>query len=194
MNNSSYSSPILQEFIGRFQLQLPLTGTATHHTRQAAVLIPIICRLEPTLLLTQRSVHLRKHAGQIAFPGGESDPDDASLIATALRETEEEVGIAPSAIHILGQLSPLDSVSGFSVTPIVGLIDPNVTFHSNPGEVAALFEMPLQEALQLSRYHVLPLQRAGKVHPVTLSWYQQHFIWGFTATVIRRLALQITHA
>ena len=180
----------LSEFISRFQLQLPQTGSFTANSHHAAVLIPIICRPEPTLLLTRRSSHLRKHAGQVAFPGGKADREDSSLIDTALREAQEEVAIPASAVHALGQLAPLDSSSGYQVTPIVGLIPANIAFHANEEEVAGLFEMPLHEALSLSRYYSLDIHRGGVNHRVYLSWYARQFVWGLTAAIIRRLAQQ----
>ncbi len=187
----SQSGQTLSEFISRFQLQQPQPGSFSANSHHAAVLIPIVCRPEPTLLLTRRSDHLRKHAGQVAFPGGKADPQDSSLIETALRETEEEVAIPASAVHVLGQLAPLDSSSGFQVTPIVGLIPDNITFHGNEEEVAGLFEIPLYEALRLSRYYWLDIHRGGVNHRVYLSWYESQFIWGLTAAIIRRLAQQV---
>lgn len=182
----------LSEFISRFQLQLPQAGSFTANSHHAAVLIPIICRPEPTLLLTRRSSHLRKHAGQVAFPGGKADQEDSSLIDTALREAQEEVAIPASAVHVLGQLAPLDSSSGYQVTPIVGLIPANIAFHANEEEVAGLFEMPLHEALSLSRYYSLDIHRGGVNHRVYLSWYERQFVWGLTAAIIRRLAQQVS--
>ncbi|MDN0103713.1 CoA pyrophosphatase [Yersinia bercovieri] len=190
--NRSLIGKTLPEFISRFQLQLPQPGCFSANSRHAAVLIPIICRPEPTLLLTRRSTHLRKHAGQVAFPGGKADPTDSSLIETALREAEEEVAIPASAVHVLGQLAPLDSSSGYQVTPIVGLVPDNIVFHGNEDEVAGLFEMPLHEALSLSRYYSLDIHRGGINHRVYLSWYERQFVWGLTAAIIRRLAQQVS--
>lgn len=190
--NNSLIGQTLPEFISRFQLQLPQPGCFSANSRHAAVLIPIICRPEPTLLLTRRSNHLRKHAGQVAFPGGKADPEDSSLIETALREAEEEVAIPASAVHVLGQLAPLDSSSGYQVTPIVGLVPDNIAFHGNEDEVAGLFEMPLHEALSLSRYYSLDIHRGGVNHRVYLSWYERQFVWGLTAAIIRRLAQQVS--
>lgn len=167
-------------------------GADPHNVRPAAVLIPIVCRAEPTLLLTRRADSLRKHAGQVAFPGGKTDAEDGSAIVTALREAQEEVAIPPNAVTVLGQMAPLDSSTGFQVTPIVGLIPPDVQFHANEGEVADVFEMPLREALTLSRYYPLDIHRAGHTHRIYLSWYHSQFIWGLTAAIIRRLAQQVS--
>lgn len=191
MNNRT-TGHTLSKFISRFQLQLPQPGSLTANSRYAAVLIPIICRPEPTLLLTRRSVNLRKHAGQVAFPGGKADPEDRSLIDTALREAEEEVAIPVSAVHVLGQLAPLDSISGYQVTPIVGLVPANIAFYGNEEEVAGLFEIPLHEALSLSRYYALDIHRSGINHRIYLSWYESQFIWGLTAAIIRSLAQQVS--
>jgi len=185
-------SPAVEDFILRFQLQQPrLPAPQLRGTRQAAVLIPIICREEPTILLTRRSDSLRKHPGQVAFPGGAADAPDASIIATALREAQEEVAIPPEQVHVLGTLAPQDSSSGFQVTPVIGLLPVDVTFHPQEDEVAELFEMPLQEAFDLARYHSLDIHRRGIHHRVYLSWYQQQFVWGLTASIIRQLARQV---
>jgi len=185
-------SPAVEDFILRFQLQQPhLPAPALRGTRHAAVLIPIICRKEPTILLTRRSDQLRKHAGQVAFPGGAADATDASIIATALREAQEEVAIPPEQVHVLGVLPPQDSSSGFQVTPVIGLLPVDVPLHPAEDEVAELFEMPLQEAFDLARYHPLDIHRRGIYHRVYLSWYQQQFVWGLTASIIRQLARQV---
>lgn len=183
----------LSEFVSRFQLQLPpVARRYSGCQRQAAVLIPIICRPEPSLLLTQRATTLRRHPGQIAFPGGGVEPEDNSLVATALREAQEEVAIPPLAVTVLGQLTPLDSSSGYQVTPVVGLIPPNIPFYCNNTEVESIFEIPLQVALTLSRYYALNIYHRGKYHQIYLSWYDGQFIWGLTAAIIRQLAQQVS--
>ncbi|WP_029591833.1 CoA pyrophosphatase [Franconibacter pulveris] len=181
----------LDTFLSRFQLLRPQMNKASLNQRQAAVLVPIVRRPEPGLLLTQRSAKLRKHAGQVAFPGGAVDDTDASLIAAALREAQEEVAIPPESVDVIGVLPPVDSVTGFQVTPVVGIIPPNLHYHASQDEVAAVFEMPLAEALRLGRYHPLDIHRRGNSHRVWLSWYQHYFVWGMTAGIIRELALQI---
>ncbi|MRS89233.1 CoA pyrophosphatase [Enterobacteriaceae bacterium RIT714] len=181
----------LDNFLSRFQLLRPQVNREALNSRQAAVLIPVVRREQPGLLLTKRSSHLRKHAGQVAFPGGAVDATDASLIAAALREAQEEVAIPPESVDVIGVLPPVDSVTGFQVTPVVGIIPPNLRYHANVDEVSAVFEMPLAEALRLGRYHPLDIQRRGHDHRVWLSWYQHYFVWGMTAGIIRELALQI---
>ena len=181
----------LDAFLSRFQLLRPQVNREALNQRQAAVLIPVVRRAQPGLLLTQRSAHLRKHAGQVAFPGGAVDSSDASLIAAALREAQEEVAIPPEAVEVIGVLPPVDSVTGFQVTPVVGIIPPDLQYHASVDEVSAVFEMPLEEALRLSRYHPLDIHRRGHDHRVWLSLYQHYFVWGMTAGIIRELALQI---
>lgn len=181
----------LDDFLSRFQLLRPQASGASLNNRQAAVLIPVVRREQPGLLLTQRSARLRKHAGQVAFPGGAVDSSDASIIAAALREAEEEVAIPPEVVEVIGVLPPVDSVTGFQVTPVVGIIPPDLHYHASEDEVAAVFEMPLAEALRLGRYHPLDIHRRGNAHRVWFSWYQHYFVWGMTAGIIRELALQI---
>lgn len=181
----------LDTFLSRFQLLRPEPSRKALNQRQAAVLVPIVRRPQPGLLLTQRSARLRKHAGQVAFPGGAVDATDASLIAAALREAEEEVAIPPASVEVIGILPPVDSVTGFQVTPVVGIIPPDLHYHASEDEVAAVFEMPLAEALNLGRYHPLDIHRRGDAHRVWLSWYQHYFVWGMTAGIIRQLAIQL---
>lgn len=181
----------LEDFLSRFQLLRPQMRVVTGNARQAAVLVPVVRRKEPGLLLTQRSAMLRKHAGQVAFPGGAVDETDASLIAAALREAQEEVAIPPESVDVIGVLPPVDSVTGFRVTPVVGIIPPDLHYHASEDEVASVFEMPLAEALHLGRYYPLDIHRHGNDHRVWLSWYQHYFVWGMTAGIIRELALQI---
>ncbi|MDR8449015.1 CoA pyrophosphatase, partial [Acinetobacter baumannii] len=130
----------LDDFLSRFQLLRPQPSRHALNQRQAAVLVPIVRRPQPGLLLTQRSPLLRKHAGQVAFPGGAVDNTDATLIAAALREAQEEVAIPPEAVEVIGVLPPVDSVTGFQVTPVVGIIPPDLHYHASQDEVSAVFE------------------------------------------------------
>ncbi|QPR27118.1 CoA pyrophosphatase [Edwardsiella hoshinae] len=184
-------SPELTRFVTRFQLQPPLPGRGTRHARQAAVLIPIINRPQPTLLLTQRALRMRQHPGQVAFPGGARDARDASPVATALREAQEEIALCPHQAAILGQLPAEDSSSGFCVTPVVALLAPTLALRPNPHEVADIFEIPLTLALDARRYHTLEITRGGQPHRLYLSHYRRFLIWGLTAAMLRRLALQV---
>lgn len=181
----------LDNFLARFQLLQPDNRPPVSHQREAAVLVPIVRRPNPGLLLTQRSLTLRKHPGEVAFPGGSVDKSDTSLIATALRETYEEIAIPPQAVEVIGHLPSIDSVTGYRVTPIIGIISPDTPWQASQDEVAAIFEMPLAEALTTGRYHPLDIQRHHHPHRVWLSWYENHFVWGMTASIIRALSLQV---
>ncbi|GLR09136.1 CoA pyrophosphatase [Mixta theicola] len=187
------TSPLtLDIFLTRFQLQPPPPSPALLPARrQAAVLVPIVARQQPGLLLTRRAPWLRKHAGQVAFPGGMRDASDPSLPFTALREAQEEIALRAQDVRLIGTLPPVGSSSGFQVTPVVGIIAPDLPLQPSADEVDAIFEMPLQEALRLARYTSLDIHRDGIRHQVWLSWYQQYFVWGMTAGIIRQLSLQI---
>lgn len=182
----------LEQFLSRFVLQPPIAAAKTPpNGRRAAVLVPLINDTEPGLLLTRRSSRLRKHAGQVAFPGGMQDASDDSLIYTALREAQEEVGIQPDQVQVVGVLPAVTSSTGFAVTPVVGIIPAGLPLAINPDEVESAFAMPLAEALRLSRYSGLTLRRGHRQHQVWLSWYEDYFIWGMTAGIIRALGQQI---
>lgn len=185
------SSLTLEYFITRFILQPPTTQAVIRSGRQAAVLIPIVNRPCPSLLLTRRAATLRKHPGQVAFPGGMRDENDDSLIVTALREAQEEVAIPPEAVKVLGTLPVVTSRSGFQVTPVVGILPDNLRWQASEGEVESVFEMPLQEALTLARYSSVNIARGDPSHRVWLCWFEDYFIWGMTAGIIRQLGLQV---
>ena len=184
-------SDSINQFIQRFQLQLPPCAPVLKQSRKAAVLIPIICHQEPTLLLTRRSSHLRKHPGQIAFPGGAADIVDSSLAETALREAKEEVNLNPAAVSIIGQLPALDSISGFQVTPVIGLLPCELTFQANLDEVDTLFEIPLSYALNSKNYHSMEMIRHGHPRRIYFMFYAGHLIWGLTASILYRLTTQV---
>ncbi|MCW2254511.1 8-oxo-dGTP pyrophosphatase MutT (NUDIX family) [Providencia alcalifaciens] len=182
----------LNDFINRFQFTLPIARQPMRSaSKSAAVLLPIINKENPTLLLTKRSPFLRSHAGEIAFPGGASDPEDSSLITTALREAYEEVAIPPEKVKILGQLTPQISFGGYKVTPIVGLLPAGIHYQPNPSEVASIFEVPLFDALTLTQYKYIDIKRGGCSNRVFFYWYNGHLVWGLTATIIHQLALQL---
>ncbi|MDO7829397.1 CoA pyrophosphatase [Providencia sp. CRE-138-0111] len=185
----------LNNFINRFQFTLPTTRQPVFKAgKSAAVLLPIINKPHPTLLLTQRSPFLRSHAGEVAFPGGASDPEDGSPINTALREAYEEVAIPPEKVKVLGQLAPLQSYGGYEVTPIVGLLPNNIRYQANPSEVASIFEVPLFDALSLQRHKFVDIKRSGRYSRIFFYWYNGRLVWGLTASIIHQLALQLDWA
>lgn len=155
----------------------------------AAVLLPIVMREQPTVLLTERTLHLADHSGQIAFPGGKVDTNDADTKATALREAQEEVGLAPTFVQVLGRLPHYTTGSAFIITPVVALVQPGFTLNPNPAEVAAVFEVPLEFLMNPAHHqrHVLEWQGIRR------EWFSmpyqdelgQRFIWGATAGMLR---------
>ena len=156
---------------------------------QASVLVPIVLRAQPMVLLTERTAHLSTHSGQIAFPGGRADPEDASPAATALREAQEEVGLDPGCVEVLGPLSTYVTGSSFIITPIVGLVRPDAALQANPHEVADVFEVPLAFLLDPAHHRHHVVEWGG----VRREWFsmpyqdgdKNRFIWGATAGMLR---------
>ncbi|HEX2140166.1 MAG TPA: CoA pyrophosphatase [Woeseiaceae bacterium] len=153
--------------------------------KTAGVLIPIIeHRDELSVLLTRRAEHLRYHAGQVSFPGGRMEPGDADIQATALRETHEEVGISPEAVEIAGYLDPVLTITGYTVTPVVGLVRPGVELVVDPGEVQHAFEVPLSFLLDPRNAHESMRVLHGVSIPVLEFNYAAERIWGATANIV----------
>lgn len=140
-----------------------------------------------TVLLTRRTEHLRDHPGQISFPGGRVDPGDASALATALREAEEELGIHASQISLAGYLPPHAVVTGFAVTPVVGFVSPDVQLQPDPREVAEAFEVPLEFFLEPANL-TQATRRVREIEVPLLEYqYATHRIWGATANILQSL-------
>jgi 8-oxo-dGTP pyrophosphatase MutT (NUDIX family) len=168
----------------------------THATpRPAAVLVPIVARPGgATVLLTERTAHLRGHAGQVAFPGGGCDPQDAGPIDTALREAFEEVGLARERVEVIGQLPDYLTGSGYRVTPVVGIVESGFEARIDPFEVAEVFEVPIGFLMD-PRHHErrrIVLQGVVDRSFLAMPWHdvgseREHFIWGATAAMIRNL-------
>lgn len=155
----------------------------------AAVLFPIVQRGSgQTVLLTQRTAHLRDHAGQISFPGGRVEADDPSPVATALRETEEEIGLARKHVEILGFLPEYHTGTGFRVTPVVALLTPPFDLSPDPFEVAEVFEVPLAFLLDPANHQRHSLHYRGALRHFFAMPYGDYFIWGATAGMIRSLS------
>ncbi|KFZ38472.1 hypothetical protein HR45_03305 [Shewanella mangrovi] len=144
------------------------------------------------LLLTQRPQHLKAHPGQIAFPGGKPEPQDDSIVDTALREAWEEVALAPSQVDVLGVLPQHNTLTGFSITPIVGIIDSPFTPILDAQEVSDSFTVPLSFLMADQHRHTLWLTRRNTPVPVTFIPYQQRLIWGATAAIIDTFCRQLT--
>lgn len=151
----------------------------------AAVLMPIVDRPEGlSLLFTQRATHLRRHAGQISFPGGRIEAHDAGPMATALRETEEEIGLSRELIEIVGYLPPHLIFSGFSVAPVVGFVKPSFELRLDPGEVNEAFEVPLKFFLDPANHHVRERVLGDVTTLVYDLPYGERRIWGATAGML----------
>jgi 8-oxo-dGTP pyrophosphatase MutT (NUDIX family) len=154
----------------------------------AAVLVPIIDRAEGmTVLLTRRTDHLASHAGQISFPGGHVEPGDASPEDAALRETEEEVGLARGNVHILGRLDSYITGTGFEITPVVGVVETPFDLDPDPHEVAEVFEVPLGFLLDPANHQRHSRRFNGEHRFFYAMPYDDYYIWGATAGMVVNL-------
>lgn len=159
----------------------------------AAVLVAVTDRPEPGLILTQRSASLRKHPGQIAFPGGRMDPSDADEIAAALREAHEEIALPPHRVDVIGMSDRYHTFTGFDIVPVLGVVPPDLPLHAQESEVDNWFELPLAYALD-------PAHRVRKA--MTFEGVERHFyeilwqdrrIWGVTAAILANLSRRLGH-
>ena len=165
----------------------------TSPLRRAAVLVPMIERTAGvTLLLTQRSAHLPSHAGQISFPGGALEPDDPDERTTALRESQEEVGIKPDQVELLGRLDSYITRTGFLITPFVGIVHPPITIAADPFEVADVFEVPLAFLMDPDNVRRDSRDLLGKLRHFYAIPYGERYIWGATAGMLINL-MEIWH-
>ncbi|CAH1531422.1 Uncharacterized Nudix hydrolase NudL [Vibrio jasicida] len=160
--------------------------------RDAAVLIGFVERKEGMqVILTKRAEHLRHHPGQISFPGGKYETEDHTLVNTALREAEEEIGIHEKHIKVFGQLPKLPTISQFNVTPFLAFISPDYTTQIDPNEVASVFEVPANHILNPEKLYSSKFNLRNNSHRVFAIPYQQHFIWGMTAQIIESMQKHI---
>lgn len=154
----------------------------------AAVLVAITDRPEPGVLLTLRTSNLRRHAGQVAFPGGRIDPEDEDAIAAALREAHEEIALPPDAAEIVGTTEPYQTGTGYRITPVIAVIPPDLSLHANADEVELLFETPLDFLFDPANHLPRTVVWEGiERHYVEILWEDQR-IWGATAAMIVNLA------
>ena len=161
----------------------------TASLQPAGVLIPVIERGASglTLLLTQRSAELKHHAGQVSFPGGRMETHDADIAVTALREAHEEIGIAQGDVTVIGYLSPMPTITGYAVTPIVGLVDRDIELHLDRTEVEYTFEVPLMFLLDPGNKKMVARDLHGRMVPLAEFHYAGERIWGATAFIIQQL-------
>ena len=171
-------------------------GHAVHdrsRLRRAAVLVPIIDRAAGLqVLFTRRTAHLHDHAGQISFPGGRAEPEDPSIEHTALRETAEEIGLAPERVEMLGSINTYVTVSGYEVTPVVGLVTPPFDLKPDDFEVAEIFEVPLAFLLDPANHQRNSLVYQGWRRHYYAMPYREYYIWGATAGMLMNLYRYLT--
>lgn len=180
-----------------WQVEIPGDGGvfANRPPAAASVLVPLVMHEQGVqLLLTRRTDHLRDHAGQISFPGGRVEPEDDDAVATALRETEEEIGLARSHIEVIGRLPIYTTVTGFHVTPVVALVQPDIELRLDEFEVAEAFEVPLAFLMDPAnhRRHRFEFE-GGERSFLSMPWTsldaagqpREYFIWGATAAMLR---------
>lgn len=165
---------------------------AARRPAAAAVLVGIVQRTVPTVLLTERTTNLSTHSGQVAFPGGRADPGDADAAATALREAWEEVGLEPDRVEVLGTLPVYSTVTSFTVTPVVALVQPG-PLRPSPHEVADVFEVPLAFLADPAHHRRHAVEMGGQRREwFSMPWTdpatgKEHFVWGATAGMLRNL-------
>lgn len=157
----------------------------------AAVLVAVVDRAEPGVILTLRPETMRKHPGQVSFPGGRIDPGDADAVAAALREAEEEIGLPPREVQVIGIADRYRTVTGFEVTPVVGIVPPGLDLTPHPGEVAAMFEAPLHYLLDPAHQKVRTAMWRGKNRTYYEIEWQGRRIWGATAAMIVNLSRRL---
>lgn len=156
--------------------------------KAAAVLIPMIAHDDGvSLLLTLRTSRMRTHAGQIAFPGGRVDKEDPSPVHTALRETQEEIGVSEDWIDVQGYLDPYQSGTGYRIVPVVGIVKPGFELDLNPHEVVEAFEVPLDFLMAEKNHRRHRWERDGVLREAWAMSYRDRFIWGVTAGIIRMM-------
>ncbi|HPG88759.1 MAG TPA: CoA pyrophosphatase [Hyphomicrobium sp.] len=157
----------------------------------AAVLVGICARDPLTVLLTERTPNLTAHAGQIAFPGGRIDDTDPDAEAAALREANEEIGLDSRLVERLGYLDPYRTSTGYLITPVVALITPRFNLSINPAEVADVFEVPLAFLMNETNHRIESREWRGAKRQFYTMPYEQHYIWGATAGIIRSLSRRL---
>ena len=178
---------MLDDLLQRIQRFTPLALAPERQLPEAAVLMPITRNENPELVLTLRASGLSTHSGEVAFPGGRRDPDDKDLAHTALREAQEEVGLAPGLVQMVGPLSPLISRYGMRVTPFVGIVPDFVEYQPNDGEIAAVFQVPLHFFCEDVREVTHRIDYHGRSWYVPCYRYENFKIWGLTAIMVVEL-------
>ncbi len=166
----------------------PLGAASPGPLVPAAVLIPVVRRAEPSILFTTRTAHLRNHAGQVAFPGGRIDPEDRDAVAAALREAEEEIGLAPHHVEIMGISDRYQTGTGYHISPVIGLVPPDLVYTLSPHEVADTFEVPLAFALDPANQQLREAEWKGRMRRFYVIEHGGRTIWGATAGMLVNLS------
>ena len=177
---------------GDYDLNPGMRPTPREKLRPAAVLLPLIQREELTVLFTRRTAHMRRHAGQVSFPGGGAHENDVSLIETALRETQEETGIEPAFITIAGFLDAYETGTGYAILPVVGVVSEGFALAPCANEVAEIFEVPLAFLLDAKNRERQTGEWKGRTRNFYAYQYNGHHIWGATAAMLVNLAERLT--
>lgn len=157
----------------------------------AAVLMAITDRANPGMIFTLRNASLRAHAGQVAFPGGRLDPEDADSVAAALREAEEEIALPRNVVEVIGRSDQFQTGTGFSIDPIVGIVPPDLALRPAEAEVAAIFEVPLDFLLDPANCQIKTMEWQGGLRTYHEFLWEDHRIWGVTAAILVNLAKRI---
>ncbi len=169
----------------RIQLLTPVDHWAeAHRGPEAAVLLALTDEAEPHIILTKRAEHLKNHRGEVALPGGMVDPGDDSFFTTALRESHEEIALLPSLVEVLGHLDPMVTRFGVKVTPVLGLISPDVILEANPDELDSVFRVPLSFFLRDERLRTDRGTVNGHSVAVPCWEWEGYHIWGVTAIIL----------
>ncbi len=167
-----------------FDLNPDLRPATPRELSPAAVLLPIIARAEPTVLFTRRTDHLSRHAGQVSFPGGRAQTEDRSLVETALRETQEEIGVTTDFISVAGFLDAHETGTGYAILPVVGVLHEGFSVVPEVNEVAEIFEVPLSFLLDPVNHELRSGEWQGRKRDFYAFTYNGHYIWGATAAIL----------